>query len=78
MRNNDEMEQWRLGEIERELLEIAARARMSTTDYGAALMAELRRIERVVRKPERPSDGRDGSQGEAHRPNHDDYVLRRL
>jgi hypothetical protein len=50
MRNNDEMERWRLGEIERELLEIAARARMSTTDYAAALMAEVRRIERVVRK----------------------------
>jgi hypothetical protein len=27
MRNNDEMERWRLREIERELLEIAARFR---------------------------------------------------
>ena len=49
MRNNDEMERWRLGEIERELLEIAARARVSTADHAAALMAELQRIERVMR-----------------------------
>jgi len=45
MRNNDEMERWRLGEIERELLEIAARARASTADHAAALMAEIKRIE---------------------------------
>jgi hypothetical protein len=50
MRNNDEMERWRLGEIERELVEIAARARVSPADRAAALMAELKRIERVVRK----------------------------
>ena len=49
MRNNDEMERWRLREIERELLEIAARARVSTADQAAALMAELQRIERVMR-----------------------------
>jgi hypothetical protein len=49
MRNNDEMERWRLREIERELLEIAARARVSTADHAAALMAELQRIERVMR-----------------------------
>ena len=49
MRNNDEMELWRLREIERELLEIAARARVSTADQAAALMAELQRIERVMR-----------------------------
>ena len=47
MRNNDEMERWRLGEIERELLEIAARARVSTADHAAALMAELQRIKRA-------------------------------
>jgi hypothetical protein len=40
---------WRLREIERELLEIAARARVSTADHAAALMAELQRIERVMR-----------------------------
>ena len=40
---------WRLREIERELLEIAARARVSTADQAAALMAELQRIERVMR-----------------------------
>ena len=49
MRNNDEMERWRLREIERELLEIAARTRVSTADHAAALMAELQRIERVMR-----------------------------
>ena len=49
MRYNDEMERWRLREIERELLEIAARARVSTADHAAALMAELQRIERVMR-----------------------------
>ena len=48
MRNDDEMERWRLGEIERELLEAAARVRASTADHAALLMAELRRIERVV------------------------------
>ena len=47
MRNNDEMERWRLREIERELLEIAARARVSTADHAAALMAELQRIKRA-------------------------------
>jgi hypothetical protein len=50
MRNDDEMERWRLGEVERELLEIAARARVSTADHAAELMAEIKRIERVVRK----------------------------
>jgi two-component system, cell cycle response regulator DivK len=50
MRNDDEMERWRLGEVERELLEIAARARVATADHAAALMAEIKRIERVVRK----------------------------
>jgi len=50
MRNNDEMERWRLREIERELLEIAARARVSTADQAAALMAELQGIERVMRE----------------------------
>jgi hypothetical protein len=49
MRNNDEMERWRLGEIERELLEIAARARASTADHAAALMAEIKRIEETLR-----------------------------
>ena len=49
MRNNDEMERWRLREIERELLEIATRARVSTADHAAALMAELQLIERVMR-----------------------------
>jgi hypothetical protein len=49
MRYNDEMERWRLREIERELLEIATRARVSTADHAAALMAELQRIERVMR-----------------------------
>jgi hypothetical protein len=38
----------RLGEIERELLEAAARVRASTADHAAPLMAELKRIERVV------------------------------
>ena len=50
MRNNDEMERWRLREIVRELLEIAARARVSTADQAAALMAELQGIERVMRE----------------------------
>jgi len=49
MRNNDEMERWRLREIKRELLEIAARARVSTADHAAALLAEAKRIERVIR-----------------------------
>jgi hypothetical protein len=49
VRNNDEMEHWRLHEIEQELLEIAARARVSPADHAAALLAEAKRIERVIR-----------------------------
>ena len=50
MRNDDEMERWRLSEIERELLEVAARARVSTAEHAAALMGEIKRIEYVARK----------------------------
>jgi hypothetical protein len=45
--NDDAMKRWRLGEVERELLEIAARARVSTAEHAAALLAEIKRIERV-------------------------------
>jgi hypothetical protein len=43
---------WSGGDLARssELVELAARARVSPPDRAAALMAEVKRIERVVRK----------------------------